>query len=351
MSLSTLLLLSIALAALPARAQDDDDDDLGFCASSPPFASENKEEDVCSPDSPPGWTGPHECFESYCIYANRHLAGGIVAITDATNAKRLAALPDLFPLTTTTTSPPYRATTIPGKGTGLIATRPIARGEPIMAHQPTYLIHRHLDATTAPAQHLLSTAVTHHLPAARRAAFLAQMGATVSDIMLTNSFQVALLDDEAGHHLGSFPAVSRFNHDCRPNVAFRVDPATLAHYTHAVRDVAVGEELTLAYMNPLETRAVRQRHVWESWGFRCGCAQCVEADEQASDARLYEIEALEAKLGVVGQEAVSVAMVERLLELYRVERLHVKMHGPYVLAALNYNLFGDAKKARKYAEL
>lgn len=70
-----------------------------------------------------------------------------------------------------------------------------------------------------------------------------------------------------------------------------------------------------------------------------------------SDARLWEIDQLEAELGNVFNKKATKKMVKRLLELYELERLDVKIHGAYVLAALNYSLFGDAKNAKKYAEL
>lgn len=42
--------------------------------------------------------------------------------------------------------------------------------------------------------------------------------------------------------------VSRFNHDCRPNADYWFDPETLAQHIHATRNIAVGEEISLTYM-------------------------------------------------------------------------------------------------------
>lgn len=227
-----------------------------------------------------------------------------------------------------------------------------------MTWQPTFMIHRKLTDDLGPEElrYILDAALLK-LPAQRRRAFLRQLGQfgghRVSDIMLTNAFQMDVGGEgEEGHHLGNFPDVSRFNHDCRPNVAFRVDEK-LTHRTHAVRDIAAGEELTLSYMNPFETHKIRQQHILGSWGFECTCQHCSMSEEEIdqSDARLYEIDELEAELGDFTSSKASIDMVERLLELYEKERMDVKAHGAYVLAALNYNLFGDAEKAKRFADL
>lgn len=303
-----------------------------------------------------GWDGPKHCVGEYCVYSNRQFAGGIVVITNRENARRISKFPEVA--VPRPGPPPFYATEIPGKGTGLVANQTIKRGEPIMTWQPTFMIHRKLTDDVAPEdlRYILDAALVK-LPAPRRRAFLRQLGQfgghRVSDILLTNAFQMDVGGEGAeGHHLGNFPDVSRFNHDCRPNVAFRIDDQ-LTHRTHAVRDIKAGEELTLSYMNPFETHAVRQQHIMGSWGFQCTCPHCsmAEKDIQESDARLHEIDEIEAELGDFTSSKASIKMVERLLELYRKERLDSKVHGPYVLAALNYNLFGDASKARKYANM
>ncbi|KAJ4414707.1 SET domain-containing protein 5 [Gnomoniopsis sp. IMI 355080] len=303
-----------------------------------------------------GWDGPRHCTGDYCVYSNRQFAGGIVVITNKDNAKRISNFPDTA--VARSGPPAFYATEVPGKGIGLVANRTIKRGEPIMTWQPTFMIHRKLTDDLEPddLRYILDAAL-NRLPAPRRRAFLGQLGQfgghRVSDILLTNAFQMDVGGEgEEGHHLGNFPDVSRFNHDCRPNVAFRIDEK-LTHHTHAVRDISAGEELTLSYMNPFETHAIRQQHILGSWGFQCTCQHCSMSEEgiRASDTRLYEIDELEAELGDFTSSKASVKMVERLLELYRLERLDAKVHGAYVLAALNYNLFGDAKNAKKFADL
>lgn len=278
-------------------------------------------------------------------------------MTTTGNAQKIAKLPSISSSTSGENPPPsFHATEVPGKGVGLVANKTIKRGERIMAWQPTLLMHHSLvQEMDLESQHRILDLALHKLPAPRRRAFTRQLGQfgghQVSDIMATNSFQIDVGGDD-GHHLGNFPDVSRFNHDCRPNVAFRIDDH-LTHYTHAVRDIAAGEELTITYMNPFETWAARQSHVEKSWGFVCTCKHCSMSQKEIekSDQRLEEIEEIEAELGDFNSKKASVKMIERVLRLYEEERLHAKAHGAYVLAALNYSLFGNAKKAKQLAEL
>lgn len=310
-----------------------------------------------------GWVGPRHCVREYCVYSNRQFAGGMVVITDEKNAKWISKLPESTQARTE--PPPFYATEVPGKGIGLVANKTIKRGERIMLWQPTYMFHRKLtDALSPDEQQYILDAALMKLPAPRRRAFSQQLGQfgghRVTDILFTNSFQMDVgggsggggQPKDEGHHLGNFPDVSRFNHDCRPNVAFRIDEH-LAHHTHAVRDIAVGEELTLTYVDPFDTHAAREARILQSWGFKCTCPHCSmsEAQVRESDAHLGEIAQIEAELRDVVSKNVTPKLVRRLLELYEKERLDVKLHGAYVLAALNYNLFGDAKNAKKYAEL
>lgn len=337
----------------------------------PPKASELRTEKSSRHETKPqrnagasnetGWNGPSHCAGKYCVYSNRQFAGGIAVVTTADNLRRISRLQDLSSSAAPGDAepPPYYATEVPGKGVGLVANRSIRAGERIMRWQPTFLVHKDFagDVPEEESRRVLDLALLK-LPAGRRRAFSRQLGQfgghRASDIMVTNAFQVDVGGPGAGegHHLGNFPDVSRFNHDCRPNVAFRIDER-LAHHTHAARDIPAGEELTLAYMNPFETFEARQRHIERSWGFRCTCPHCSMSEEDigASDARLYEIDEMERELGDFASSKASVEMVRRLVSIYEVERLDAKIHGAYVLAALNSNLFGDARSAEKYAAL
>ncbi|XP_066940518.1 SET and MYND domain-containing protein 4-like [Macrobrachium rosenbergii] len=74
---------------------------------------------------------------------------------------------------------------------------------------------------------------------------------------------------------GVFPALSFINHSCYPN---------MRHYTigrdlimRAIRPVAVGEELTIAYTEEFHKQARENRHkLCEKYHFTCSCEACVK---------------------------------------------------------------------------
>ncbi|KAI0408951.1 hypothetical protein F4802DRAFT_604706 [Xylaria palmicola] len=303
------------------------------------------------------WSRSPDCFGEYCVYTNNNFFGqGISLVTTARNHIRIKQIQ----LPETVSIPNHekvRAVEIPAKGRGLVATRTIRRGERIMAARPALLVHRNAfsDLRLEDIYHLMDRAVGN-LPKPRKESYLAQAGTMgghkITDILFTNSFQVALGDKDGGFHYGNFPEVSLLNHDCRPNLAFFVDQ-NLTHYTHAVRDIAPGEELTISYIDALQARLVRQERTRSSLGFSCGCSQCAlpPKESDASDNRLLAISRIEGELLDVSSKTSSPTLIEEYVALYRAERLEFKIAGAYTLAALNYNLLGKADMTKKYGQL
>ncbi|TEA15067.1 Secondary metabolism regulator laeA [Colletotrichum sidae] len=301
------------------------------------------------------------CTGKYCLYANRDFdAGrGIVIVSTPANVQKLkdvgqrlqcedleAQLPS---------NPPFHIAEVAGKGVGLIANKTLTRGDNVMLKSPVLVAHRaFIEKTPAAEQHLLLDAVLDFLPRMTRSGFLDQMGHfgghKISDIMATNSFQVDLGGAD-GHHYGNYPEVSRYNHDCRPNVVFHIS-SDLRHRTTVVRSVEPGTELTISYLDPLGTRSVRQHRARGAWGFECGCSQCSLPKWEAavSDQRLMEMDELEKKLSDAGAR-VTKKMLKRFVKLYEEERLEAKLAGAYTTAALNFNLLGEKNLAVKYANL
>ncbi|KAK3390682.1 hypothetical protein B0H63DRAFT_121685 [Podospora didyma] len=319
---------------------------------------------------PSKWEGPRGCVEQYCIFSNQGFEGGrgIVAVTTNANIQNLKALEKkgsaastAQPASSSGNRPAYYIAKVPGKGLGLISNTTLHRGDVLMKHTPAVLIHRTFFETIHPATQapLLKTAISH-LPSALRKAFFSQMGHfgdqahKINDILATNSFQMNLGGHD-GHHYGNFPEVSRFNHDCRPNVAFYLGGGgadDLTHTTTVVRDVQPGEELSISYLDSFAPCEERQQRTFEAWGFSCSCSQCALSKGQVkkSDKRLKEIKEIEVKLSDFSGR-VTGAILKKLAKLYDEERLDANRAGGLTLIALNYNMLGDEKNAKRYARL
>ncbi|KAJ9149453.1 SET domain-containing protein [Pleurostoma richardsiae] len=361
---------------------DDDDDD-----------DDDEDDDEKETQDEYRWDGPSGCVEQYCLYSNRGFASGrgIAVITTAASIERVKFAGHLLLSQDLTSSgrragepQPFYVSSVPGKGLGVIANATIPRGATIMVHPPALLVHRAFleDLPPDSSQAALLSAAAAALPARTRAMVMDQMSHVPSEhriaaILATNSFQVSLggasssaaaaAEADAHHHYANYPLVSRLNHDCRPNAAFHISPATLLHTTTAApaslaaSAISPSEEVTISYLDPLAPRAERRARARDAWGFACSCAQCrlPRAQADRSDARLAEIQRVEAALADLrpaprdGErlEVVDAALVERLLRLYRAERLGARVAGAYTLAALNFNLLGDAARAAEYARL
>ena len=165
---------------------------------------------------PPPWRGPEHCFTEFCLFSNPDAGEGMALITTARNAYLTAnsAIPRSLGIERTA----YYEAEVPGKGTGLIANRTIRKGEIIMQRAPAMLIQStpHLDLEPEVREKLYRDAVDR-LPEPTRERFLRQTGDTLYDKIEKNSFRMFVDGDrKQSVHLGLFPEVSKFNHDCRP---------------------------------------------------------------------------------------------------------------------------------------
>ncbi|KAK0641805.1 hypothetical protein B0T16DRAFT_420551 [Cercophora newfieldiana] len=333
--------------------------DPSLCPWSPPtpcLARDTQQESLRQEPLPSKWEDVGKCVRKWCIFVNRGFGGeGMVAVTTRPNLQKLLKVGEIR--RKAASAPSYYVDQVPGKGLGVVGNKTLHRGDPVMAEFPAFLVHRELERSTIPQteQFSLLDDALNELPPARRDAFLAQMGHfgghRITDILTTNAFQLDLGGDD-GHHYGSFPAVSRFNHDCRPNVAFYISDQ-LQHITTVVRDVAPGEELSLTYLDSSKPRVERQSRARNAWGFECGCSQCQLSDVASakSDERLEEIKEIEKLISDPVSTGVTPGLLRRLAKLYKDDRLEVEVGSAYTLIALNFNMLGDAAAATRYAKL
>lgn len=132
------------------------------------------------------------------------------------------------------------------------------------------------------------------------------------------------------------------------------------HYTHASRTIYAGEEITITYVDPLQTRLKRRAALQRSWGFECSCNLCLQEGEFAreSNRRITHIkkltEAFEEtdtteRQGGKRKMKGTPEMAELLISLYEQERLYASVAEAYRLAALSYSAVGNEWVAVKWA--
>ncbi|KAH8766205.1 hypothetical protein F5883DRAFT_556711 [Diaporthe sp. PMI_573] len=333
----------------------------------PVLRQQNLTDLVNSLAGPPRWAGGDQCVGKYCLYNSTRFAGGrgVAAITTAENVATLREVGDLLyefevSFNNDDENLPFHVAEVEGKGNGVVANHRLARGDPVMAHTPVFLIHQGFkeEPDQAGQHHLLDLAL-ESLPDKTADLFMGQMAHNpdehpVAARLTTNAFRLDLGGDD-GQHYGAFPEVGKTNHDCRPNAAYYVDESTLMHITTAVRPIEAGEEITITYLDPLAPHADRQERAQSHWGFACTCPHCsAPADEVAeSDKRLKELKWIEGQLQDLKNTSNdgSVGLITYLLKLYEDERLHCRISSAYILAALNFNVLGFDQRAVKYASL
>lgn len=193
-----------------------------------------------SPDSTPNaeedygpWSHAPVCTpvlqsinDTLCVYTDATFAHnrGISLFTTPTLAKKFASLPAFrnpSALTAQGINQPthaYRATPIPGKGIGMLASRPLKFGDRVTAYTPAFIAYLESELSTPDREAFWRVAI-EQLPEALRSEFLSLATVygderiRVQDVVKANTFQVVL---EGVNHLAVWPETSRLNHECAP---------------------------------------------------------------------------------------------------------------------------------------
>ncbi|CAK7233970.1 hypothetical protein SCUCBS95973_008777 [Sporothrix curviconia] len=322
-------------------------------------------------DRPLLFRGPLSCVDHVCVYADPGFGSGLAVVTTADNAAllsdrlRLPSTPPHNNVDSVVDPPPFYEAYIPGKGIGLLANATIRRGDRLMAHAPTLLVHwpTHAagtdntielkDPKDSKGTEELYAMALQQLPAPARAVFSQQMhigGSGVRANIDTNCFRFFLDGgrDEATGHLCCYPPAARLNHDCEANCHYTITDGVQSIV--AIRDSAAGEELSVSYIDVMVPVAERKNRL-SSWGFACGCRLCTSPGASAAaDARLAEIARLKTALDT-GDASVTPATAHRLVALYEEQpglALHIGQQA-YTRAALVCGLFAEEACAVAYA--
>ncbi|KAK5631124.1 hypothetical protein RRF57_006839 [Xylaria bambusicola] len=314
------------------------------------------------------WSVGNTCYEAgadeYCIYtALRFNDGeGLSLITTAESTEKITARSAFqHKVSIPRTDGPYREVEIPGKSHGLVATKALQAGQNLISRTPALVVNT--KAVEKLQRHklddLLARAVDS-LPLAHRDEVLElsthDIASThtekVGKIFRTNSFSTGFHDGKSNFR-SLFTIISRINHSCRPNCVYYFDSNTFSQNVVAVRDIQPGEELSIAYIDPVLPQSERQKRL-KSWGFECSCERCsVNATQVAeSDGNVAEIHRLWKQLdNYSASSSATPAMAERLIALYRQEGLESRIQEAYYRAAVEWIGLGEAEKAAQHATL
>ncbi|KAF2140619.1 uncharacterized protein K452DRAFT_49096 [Aplosporella prunicola CBS 121167] len=93
--------------------------------------------------------------------------------------------------------------------------------------------------------------------------------ASLESRWLTNAHN---LGPEGGSCL--FGIIPKINHDCMPNCVLSWDAETQQGVVFAVKDIQVGEELVLSYVDTFHMKDERRSYLRRHFGFHCSCSTC-----------------------------------------------------------------------------
>ncbi|KAH8194704.1 hypothetical protein TruAng_011138 [Truncatella angustata] len=244
---------------------------------------------------------------------------------------------------------------IPSKGKGLIAAKPIPAGTLLISEPPLFTTASLTNADTIEKD---LGVIIRGLPKDRQRAFLSLHNNfpgqpnPFSNIIRSNGYPLGP-NSEVG---GVFPLIARLNHSCRPNAQHSWNSKLGAQTVHALRDVAAGEELTLSYHNGGPS-ADRRAALSQFFNFDCACELCSLPREQRrkSDKRLRDAAQLDEMIGngkrVQLQPADALKDCKELLRIYEAEGIRDTR-----LPRLYYDAFqicaahSDAARASVFAE-
>ncbi|GMF15746.1 unnamed protein product [Phytophthora lilii] len=96
-----------------------------------------------------------------------------------------------------------------------------------------------------------------------------------------NAFSLANDVTNEAVGIGLFPDGALFNHDCDPNCVVSFKGREMR--VHVVKDVEVGEELTVSYVELLQSTTSRRKELKESYFFDCTCERCEAAMQDGTE--------------------------------------------------------------------
>mmetsp|Transcript_72746 Transcript_72746/g.236248 ORF Transcript_72746/g.236248 Transcript_72746/m.236248 type:complete len:393 (-) Transcript_72746:501-1679(-) len=223
---------------------------------------------------------------------------------------------------------------VPNKGKGVVATRDIEKGEPIVVEHPVVSF---IDAERSGLQSKVRRSVSGEQlqlkeeqlsPIAKALVFelhdryaVDGKEKTLEGIVSTNAFQ----GDDNQYATNLLLVISRFNCSCKANASANWRSQEKRQAVYATRRIAKGEEICISYLDTKQASTeVRRAYLEKKYGYTCMCESCVFSTPE-SDNNSDEIGRLEVSIDQDGTDNAPVhplnfmARVEKLFKLYEEE--------------------------------
>ncbi|KAK3339639.1 hypothetical protein B0T25DRAFT_574545 [Lasiosphaeria hispida] len=249
---------------------------------------------------------------------------------------------------------------LPGRGKGLVATRPVARRAVLMVDWAALLVDAEFPQRVRRAlgREMLMEAIGGLERGGREVVLgLARSSSdpggvlAAEDVVKMNSFSVDL---GGRSFMALFPRISRMNHACKPSASTRFDMQTLSSTVTTFHQP--GEETTISYADWGLTYPERQRVLKQKWGFDCACFLCSSSAEEIaeSDARRKAISRLGKEVLVQVEERnykKAIKLNREMLVALEDEALVPHMGDYYEVMTRLYGALPDIDNAKMFAKL
>lgn len=170
---------------------------------------------------------------------------------------------------------------------------------------------------------------------------------------MANCFELKTSPPGEAQPSAIFLKASRINHSCCPNACFAWNPNLCQLTVHAMQDIPLGKEITIAYDIPFQSYATRQETFQKVYRFTCGCRACRIDTESGrrSEERRQRMEILwwdieKEKESPSADKDLEYKLIQTFIELAKLEELDggflSSMYGRASMHAKAKGLWKDA---------
>ncbi|GAA5952322.1 hypothetical protein JCM3765_001942 [Sporobolomyces pararoseus] len=179
------------------------------------------------------------------------------------------------PLPSVPSSPSYIIRQVPGRGTGLVATRALKSGTIVLAEAPFVKLRWPIQPISLDEKvGLIRDKLSDKSEEDKRA--FDSLHISKNQLSVPKSlgiFRTNAMDCTDGN-TAVFLVASRLNHSCQPTLVRTWVEEEGKEYFVTVRDVAEGEELTMSYVDSYNPKAERRSRLLQDYDFLCHCPSC-----------------------------------------------------------------------------